>query len=305
MRIFFPNSTRPKRASKHIAMTLGVLLSAAQQAVARSCGYRDWHELEKSCGKGSPSQLDHALSLDDFVARQAQMALSLATVLSISSGDAQYALSEARLSGDRPVGLNEQIAIRLAIWRATSLPPRGARQCGALGRLKTPGRNGEAVILRLFGRPTEVISHRGASTVADFEYISPRAELPLFMPMRLYLPYGYWVEEGGVRVIFNRDYKPMWRILVDGTVQRLEPWLWIKFMRQVFLWDDACTPWHSSDLKCHLEDLLSGWGIRALPLIADALPLLVNATPGREVGFSDAADLLKLEREQRHPPAAA
>ncbi len=305
MRLNFPNTTRPKKASKHIAGLLSLPLSAVQQAVARSTGYRDWHDLECACGKDSPSHLDQDLTPSEFVARQTRLAVALSQALSIPSGDAQYVLSGARLSGDRAVTLEEQIAVRLSTWRELSLPEALPRHQGAVGRLKTSGRHGEAVILRHFGRPTEVISHYAVTTVAEFEYVSPRSQPPLFLPMRLYLPYGYWVESDGARVIFSRDYNPMWRLCADGSIQRLEPWLRIGFTQQVFLWDDGLTPWHSMDLRRHLEELLGSWSIHGLPILADALPLLVHAPSGNGLTFSNAAVLLQRERERQLPHAVA
>ena len=130
-----------------------------------------------------------------------------------------------------------------------------SRQRGAVGKLKTVGRNGEAVILRERGRPTYVISHQAISTVGDFEYVSPRVAPPLFVPMRLYLPYGYWTEHDGSRVIFSRDYKPMWR-LRGRSIERVEPWLRISFVEQTHRWPRGQAPWSSKELKADLNALV-------------------------------------------------
>jgi hypothetical protein len=138
-----------------------------------------------------------------------------------------------------------------------------------------------------------VISEFAVTTVSDFEYVTPRKNLDLFLPIRLYLPYGYWVEQNGARVIFNRDYKPMWRVHDGGLTERIDPWDRIHFNQQVFLWEDAKTPWHSPLLRQTLEETLKAWNLRCLPIVADALPLLVAAD---DVEFSSSAGLLQQHR---------
>ena len=102
-------------------------------------------------------------------------------------------------------------------------------------------------ILRHFGRPTRVITHTYAnSTVADFEYVSPKTALPLFIPMRLYIAYGVWTEPDGSMVLFSRDYFPLWRLREGHAPERLFPWLWIKHVEQSWYWGDSNTPWCTS-----------------------------------------------------------
>ncbi len=298
MRLHFPNTSRLKKAAKHLAARLAVPLSSAQRAVARACGYRDWHDLEGGIHAGPACALDHILSPEMFIERQARLVLAVAHDLSVADGDVQYALAEARLTGDRPTQLREQIAIRLTCWRTTSLPVTGPRQRGALGTLKTAGRNGEVVILREYGSPTETISHQGVTGVADFEYVSPRVAPTLFLPMRLYLPYGYWTEADGARVVFSRDYKPMWRLRAGKPVERVDPWLWIRFTKETHLWENAQTPWRSPQLAAFLENYLIENGLQMLPVMADALPLLVHDRSKHSLNMANGADLLRSDRVQ-------
>lgn len=298
MQLHFPNTSRLKKAAKHIAARLPVPLSSAQRAVARACGYQDWHNLEGQVSAGPACTLDQTLSPDLFVERQAYLILAIARDLSVADGDVQYALGEARLIGDRPPQLQEQIAIRLSCWRATTLPVAGVRQRGAVGTLRTAGRNGEVVILREHGRPTRAISHQAITTVGDFEYVSPRVAPCLFLPMRLYLPYGYWTEADGARVIFSRDYKAMWRLRDGQPTERVDPWLRISFKEQALLWEGNRAPWQSKELKSLLDDYLVQNGLQMLPLLTDALPLLVHDRSKRNLSIADGADLLRAHRIQ-------
>jgi len=295
MRLHFPNMSRPKQAAKRISTGLSVSLSSAQRAVARSSGYRDWHELEGQVQAGPPCILDESLSPDQYIERQTLLILAIARELSLPDGDVQYVLGDARLVGNRPANLEEQLALRLACARATTLPIVQKRERGAVGVLNTTGRKGETVILRTWDQPTSVVSNREVSTVADFEYTSPRASRSLFLPMRLYLPYGFWTEADGARVLFSRDYKPMWRLHTDRPVERLDPWLRIKYQQQTFLWPDHQTPWTSNALHAQLVDFLEQHNLCRLPVLADALPLLVHDRSIRDLRMANGAELLREE----------
>jgi hypothetical protein len=297
MRLHFPNTVRPKRAAKHLAAELSVPLSSAQRAIAHGCGFRDWHELEREIASGPPCPLDQSLSSETFVTRQRDLTLAIAHDLGAFDGDVQYALSTARLTGDRLPQLAEQIAIRTACWRATDLPVASVRQKGAVGEFRPDGGKAKSktVILRSFGFLTEVIRHSSILTIAASEYVSPRQPGALFIPMRLYLPYGYWNELDGARVLFSRDYHPLWRLRENMAPERVEPWTRIKFNNQAHLWDDGLAPWEAPMLETTLIELLAKSGVHQLPILADALPLLVH-TDQTHCRMADGARLLQARR---------
>jgi hypothetical protein len=302
MRLAYPNLTRPKKSAKTVASLLGVPLSAAQAAIARICGFHDWHDFELNHAKNPPLVLDQALDHAEYLARQTQLILALAREAHVADGDAQFALAHARLTGDRSASLDDQIELRLRCWRETVLPLAAKRSRGTVGTLKSPGRNGETVILRSFGTPTTVITQKNVGTVADFEYVSPRNPPPLFLPLRLYLPYGHWIEADGAKVLFSRDYKPMWRIREGARAERLSPSLWIRYREQAHYWEDANTPWDEVEVRSEMEALLAGLGLGCLPIWADALPILVHDDKLRS--FSDALDPLMTSRGEGKSDAA-
>jgi hypothetical protein len=302
MRLVFPNLTRPKKSAKTIAQKLGLALSLAQSAVARICGYDDWHDLETNHAKGAFFALDQHLDQQAYIARQVSLVLDLATKAGVPEGDAQYAIADSRLTGDRQVLLSEQIELRLSCWRQGVLAPAAKRSRGAVGTLKSPGRNGEIVILRSYGRPTTVITQRNIGHVADFEFISPRNPPPLFLPIRLYLPYGHWIETDGAKVLFSRDYKPMWRIRDGFHPERLDPSLWINWRNQAHYWDEANTPWNSMELRQRMEALLTSFSIQTLPIWADVLP--IAASNDKLDVYSDALDPLMASRGSKKEVAA-
>ncbi len=296
MRFYFPNTTRPKKAAKHLANDLGVPLAQTQAAVAIACGYKDWYDLEKHSSDGSQFVLDQDLSADDYVERQKRLTLLISARLDLSDGDVQFALTRARLSGDRRTTLEEQISIRIACWRDTTMPLMPKKEPGAVGKLKSPGRNGEVVILRQLGSPTEVISKRGITIIADFEYVSPQVAPALFIPHRLYLPYGFWTERDGARVVFSRDYAPMWRLREGKPAERVEPWSRILYVDQTFLWPAGREPYWSEELTSHLHSFLNENGVFALPILADALPLLVHDKVIKNIAMGDSIKLLRSNR---------
>jgi hypothetical protein len=278
MRLHFPNTTRAKKAAKRLAVALNAPLGSMHQALAQACGYRDWFDFDHQVAQGPLCALDQQLTLEDFVDRQRHLIRSLSQSLNRPDSDIQFHLPTARLTGDRPVRLEEQISIKIACWRASSLPLVASREAGAVGTLRTAGRNGEIVILRRFGSPTHAISDRGLSLMGNFEYVSPRKPPPLFLPTRLYLPYGYWVEADGARVVFSRDYLPMWRLRDGQPPERLSPWDSLETDDRRLL-SDGLTTWNFDQLQVLQQSFIDEHQLHQLPVLADLLPILVHSDP--------------------------
>ncbi|MFD2265256.1 hypothetical protein ACFSM5_20300 [Lacibacterium aquatile] len=91
MRIIYSDIQRLKSAAKHLVVcSQDIKLSAAQEALARASGYRDWHELSASSFRYTK---DHASSAEidaNFIAR-------LAGELSIDVGDVQLIVARTKL----------------------------------------------------------------------------------------------------------------------------------------------------------------------------------------------------------------
>jgi len=297
MRLYFNNVTRQKKAAKIFAALTGQTLSFCQRAIARSCGYRDWHDLESSVRSEQPSECDEYLPRDAFIETQVSLISQLKVEFSMNSGDIQHALSASRITGNRRADISEQLDIRIRVFQNEELPAVTGKVRGAIGKLKTSGRNGEPVILKNFGPPVHVITHgSGNAGVADFEYVTPRKPLPLFIPMRLYLAYGAWIEDEGATVLFSRDYCPLWRIREGQRAERLEPWNRIRFVHQSWFWDDRNTPWSDPELCKKEMNRLSDYGLIGLPLLVEILPIVVH---GDDVNFTDAVGFLRSARKNQ------
>jgi hypothetical protein len=289
MRINLLSISRAKKSAKALASCSGKTLSFCQQSLAKVSGYRDWRDLEQSVSASSGS-LKNVPNVD--IKTEVDITASLSRALSSNAGDVQHALATARFFGSASSNFARCLTVRGMLFEKTDLPPAGRRQRGQVGKLKTAGRNGEHVILRSFGKPVRVITHKSADgIVASHEFVSPRTPLPLFIPMRLFLPYGVWEEPDGARILFSRDYCPLWRIREDSAPERVRPWEQIKFSSQSWYWDDGNTPWSKEKTYTACIKVLEGHRVRSMPLLVDALPIVI--LHGNVRNFTNAVELLK------------
>ena len=201
-----------------------------------------------------------------------------------------------RLPGIHIEDVEVHEAMWLQLFRETQPIPDGKCSPGMVVKVKSPGWTGEQAILKKYGKPTYLIMHKSPNTlVADFEVVFPRRPLPLFVPARLKLAYGVWTEEDGSKVLYSRDYKPLWRLLAGKNPERLQPWVRIKRIESQHFWDDSNTPWWSIHRREEEEQRLLDFGIRSLPKLVDTLPDLVFSNDIRSV--NEAVGLMA-QREQ-------
>jgi hypothetical protein len=299
MRVFFPNLERPKKAAQRFAAHLpGVKLHLAQIAIARAVGYENWHELERSHTEQAPTPLDQFWQETDFRTHAAGMITEVAAAISLLEGDVLYALSNARLTGDRIWTLDDHKAIRLALWRTANVFGSTRHAPGTIIRMKSDGSPARICYLCRYERPTRVLYDTGIGVCADFEVVVPREKLPEFLPSRLWLPYGIWTLRDGSDVVFSRDYFPLWR--VSGVnVERLPPWLWIEDIKdqQAFMgmhgWD-----WSGVFARAQALDYLMRHNVRGLPILSEALPRFFD--PGID-RFHDAVRAMMVEAARPDP----
>ncbi len=274
MRLHFTDTLRPKNAAKKLAaISPQVKLSAAQEALARALGYRDWHELEKSvhpCAQ-TPSQFDHTVVA-------ARIILKIVDQLGLPDGDVQFALSKSRVVTDSGWTIDDNLAIRAMIWRERvfGAPARG--KPGTIIKVKPEGCPPEAAYLCHAGQPSSVIYDTGVGHCADFEVVTPRRPLPDFVPARLWLPYGFWTLDDGSEVIYARDYFPIWRVEAS-RIERLEPWYWIKNIVKEVNFSASLGPvdWAAGPARASALDHLANRRIRELPRLVDAMPHLFGS----------------------------
>lgn len=205
MRIHFQNLTRPKKAAKFVADATDRPLAVCQQAIAKACGYRDWRDMEISLSVRGDDFNSSSDNSGRLVGIEVEVIANVVKSLEVNAGAVQYALACSRIFGGKLVDPRKGLEVRRRLFERQELSPVARREPGAVGEFKTSGRSGESVILRSYGEPTRVISHRSVeSLIAGSEYVSPKAPASLFIPMRLYLAYGVWTEARCKGFVFTR-----------------------------------------------------------------------------------------------------
>ncbi len=285
MRFYFPNLERPKKAAKRVADRLGgtLALSKVQRGLAVALGYRDWHEFETVHATGAPAPRDQYLPDDLFRSRSADLALKLAAALGVSDSEAQYVLLASRLTGDRQFSLDDHTKIRLACWRAKGLWPL-SKHAGMVVRVRFPsaGPRRLGMLTADFDSrrkgPFQIFGDNFFGAGAREDFSVPREQLPIFIPYRLRFAYGFWTEPDGGKVLYSRDYAPMWRLRDDRPPQMLSPFEWIRHEDQEWFWEDATAPWHDRRRIDQEETRLASFGVPGLCALADLLPSILGST---------------------------
>jgi hypothetical protein len=292
MRIYFNNIARPKKVAKNLSKSLSIKLSLAQSGIAKACGYRDWYDLEKN-GISNDYIIDA-----DLVSLYSNIIVSLFQKIGAygNCGDIQNSVTDSHLIGSHKPNFEDQLQIRAKCFEQIDIKPQGRRKFGEIGKLKNVISlyKSKKVILIEYGDMIKVITDMDiAPDIVKESYVSPKTKIDLFIPMRLYMPYGYYVEPDGAKVLYSRDYHPMWRIREGKKPERIEPWLWIKNdpSKQVHFFTEVNAPWDNKETKEKLFKILQSYGINSLPILVEALQLLVKNID--EVGFADSARLLE------------
>ncbi len=80
--------------------------------------------------------------------------------------------------------------------------------------------------------------------------------------MRLELPYGVWTCAGGTEVLYNRDYRPIWRRTPHGRVEPFHRSELIPWKNQKWFYNDNNPPWEDRGTlrrcKKALDDFKNG-----------------------------------------------
>ena len=97
-----------------------------------------------------------------------------------------------------------------------------------------------------------------------------QTEAASFKPMRIVMPYGKWTCTDGTEVLFNRDYRPIWKRHPNGVVVAADPDEWVKFAKQEYLFGDHNTPDEDRDSYRICIKQLGDWGVQhEVPVMLD------------------------------------
>lgn len=270
MRLYFHTINAPKMLAKHLKNNTKITLNKCQNCFAKAAGYRDWFDLDNICKSGEFKDRTNDLNIDQLT----NFILELSSLLEADIGDVQFSLSQTNILNS-PRSLEQQLELRALLFRRTTIPDLGRRQPGSVGKFKY---DNKPILLRIFGELTTGLTDRCIETMlADFEFVSPRQKIPLFIPSSLYLVYGTWTESDGSKVLHSRDYLPLWRIRNDKKPERLNPADWIDHdhSKDEWFWDDSTAPWDNPKRLAEEHSRLKNYGINGIPKLVEILPLRI------------------------------
>ncbi len=115
---------------------------------------------------------------------------------------------------------------------------------GILVRFKA--RNWMAIAVNQSGDSVICYTHWGTlhCLQSEISVCRDQTEAASFKPMRIVLPYGKWTCADGTQVLFNRDYRPIWKKYPNGVVVAADPDEWVNFAKQEYIF---CEPTPNED----------------------------------------------------------
>ncbi|WP_145109319.1 hypothetical protein ACN9JG_21000 (plasmid) [Cereibacter azotoformans] len=214
--------TADQNVFKRTAQTIAKLpdapkLSACQHALARASGHRDLHHMQAVQGKGVTSTIPDA-------AGKAAIIDHLHQELGLRIGDLCHALFRTRFFG--PVSdPAEALSVRERLFEREF----AAAQSPSLGipcKIAAPRQGMVRAMMLDRGAGPNGLSHavtdHGILNCVSREML-PHPARRLFVPLQFWVPYGYWVDADGAKVLFSRDYCPLWRIQEGSAPERDNP----------------------------------------------------------------------------------
>ena len=221
-----------KRAAQAVAKLPGApKLSTCQNALARASGHRDLHHALSLQAKGVTSAVPAA-------ADKAAIIGQLHQDLGLKSGVLCDALFRARFFGtdSNPA---EALHVRELLF-ARDFAAAGLPSLGAPCRIKVPGQGvRRAMVLERGAGPdglSRAVTDHGMLNCVSRE-MTPHPGGRPFIPLHFWVPYGYWTEEDGARVLFSRHYCPLWRIQDGAAPVRDDPDRWVHHVDQQWFFE--------------------------------------------------------------------
>ena len=94
----------------------------------------------------------------------------------------------------------------------------------------------------------------------------------VFVPLRFWMPYGYWIENDGSKVIFSRDYCPLWKVQEGRAPVRDDPDRWIKWTKQEWFFDEGSFRGDTDVVIAKGLDILREHRVTSIPRLVEWFP---------------------------------
>jgi len=271
MLIFTTEPHAFKRASQSISkLDKAGSLSACQAALARATGHRDVHHMQALQAKG------HLVASATTDVR-ASIVSNLYKITGLRAGDLLDALIRARFFDGSPDPAMS-LAVREAMFDA-DFADRGRHAVGSSCRIKASGYNDQRALVVERG---EGPNSRSRAMMDHNIYSFVSREMPayragsVFIPLRFWMPYGFWVEEDGSKIIFSRDYCPLWKIQEGKSPLRDDPDREVMFIDQQRFFDEGSFTGPIDDVMEQGMEILRQHRVVSLPRLVEWFPECLN-----------------------------
>jgi hypothetical protein len=104
------------------------------------------------------------------------------------------------------------------------------------------------------GHPTDV--GRPQIKLPHFRGITYGLDRPYGPLPRDLLPYGWWYLQDRSEVCFSRGYMPMYRVFLDGRVERADPNQFYEYFIQCWFYEDRCNPFDKGKENKRRKEIL-------------------------------------------------
>ena len=132
------------------------------------------------------------------------------------------------------------------------------------------------VVLSSTGNRSLLYTDAGREEAARQQYSVPKKPVRDTVPMRLRLPFGHWLQQDGNRVLYSRDFCPLWLVSHAGHAHPAMPWWSFDRTEEYRYWGHQDAPWRSRETEMNMESLLHSVGATSDPVLVDALFLMLR-----------------------------
>lgn len=267
MTIFAANGHAFKRAAQGISKFPDASsLSIVQNALAKACGYRDFFHAQNTWG--AAVERDYA-----SIETQVSVISRLQTNFSLQTGYLLDVLTRTRFFGPDP-DPETSLAVREALF-APLFPASDRKAIGSPCRIQAQGyKNTRAMVVRrgegMESRSQAMFDH-GIHHFVSREIPAYRAGR-FFVPLRFWMPYGYWIENDGSKVLFSRDYCPLWKVQEGRAPLRDDPDRWVGWTEQKWFFDEGSFGGETDTVIAKGFEILRDHRVTSVPRLVEWLP---------------------------------